>query len=413
MEDARAGRRPPLGLAGAALILHCCCCRPHVVEGGENRGIRLPFVTLAQVYGAVGRVDSDKTEKKMTEYRVLKVGKMEPNQDCDIYDVKRQELQDSLKAKEIMGVLGNATRYLSREPTAPSLSGVTLRTPSSSIVGGVDCDKTEKKIPECRILKDRKLEPNLACDIYDVKRQELMDLLKAKEIMVKRFDKMGGVDSDKTEKKMTEYRVLKVGKLEPNQACDIYDVKRQELQDSLKAKEIMVKSFDVLILVGGVDCDKTEKKIPECHVLKDRKLEPNQALGGVDCDKTEKKIPECRVLKDRKLEPNHACDIYDVKRQELKDLLKAKEIMGVVGNATRYLSREPTAPSPSGVTLRTPSSSIVGRVDSDKTEKKMTEYRVLKVGKLEPSQACDIYDVKRQELQDSLKAKEIMVKRFD
>nr|GMC46705.1 hypothetical protein Iba_chr01aCG4560 [Ipomoea batatas] len=47
MEDAGAGRRPPLGLAGAALILHCCCCRPHVVEGGENRGIRLPFVTLA------------------------------------------------------------------------------------------------------------------------------------------------------------------------------------------------------------------------------------------------------------------------------------------------------------------------------------------------------------------------------
>ncbi len=34
------------------------------------------------------------------------------------------------------------------------------------------------------------------------------------------------------------------GKLEPNQACEFYDVKRQELQDSLKAKEIMVKRFD-------------------------------------------------------------------------------------------------------------------------------------------------------------------------
>nr|GLL37568.1 hypothetical protein Itr_chr10CG13410 [Ipomoea trifida] len=49
MEDAGAGRRPPLGLAGAALTLHRCCCRPHVVEGGESRGIRLPFVTLARM----------------------------------------------------------------------------------------------------------------------------------------------------------------------------------------------------------------------------------------------------------------------------------------------------------------------------------------------------------------------------
>jgi len=44
-------------------------------------------------------------------------------------------------------------------------------------------------MPECRVLKDEKLEPNQACDIYDVKRQELQDLLKAKEIMVKGFDK--------------------------------------------------------------------------------------------------------------------------------------------------------------------------------------------------------------------------------
>ena len=56
-------------------------------------------------------------------------------------------------------------------------------------MGGVDCDKTEKKIPECRVLKDGKLEPNQACDINDVNRQELQDFLKAKEIMVKRIDK--------------------------------------------------------------------------------------------------------------------------------------------------------------------------------------------------------------------------------
>ena len=54
---------------------------------------------------------------------------------------------------------------------------------------GVDSDKTEKTFLECRVLKDDKLEPNQACDIYDVKRQELQDLLKAKEIMVKMFDK--------------------------------------------------------------------------------------------------------------------------------------------------------------------------------------------------------------------------------
>ena len=53
----------------------------------------------------------------------------------------------------------------------------------------MDSDKTEKTFPECRVLKDDKLEPNQACDIYDVKRQELQDLLKAKEIMVKMFDK--------------------------------------------------------------------------------------------------------------------------------------------------------------------------------------------------------------------------------
>ena len=53
----------------------------------------------------------------------------------------------------------------------------------------MDSDNTEKKIPECRVLRDGKLEPNQACDIYDVKRQELQDFLKAKEIMVKRFDK--------------------------------------------------------------------------------------------------------------------------------------------------------------------------------------------------------------------------------
>ena len=52
------------------------------------------------------------------------------------------------------------------------------------------------------------------------------------------------MDSDKPEKKMPEFRDLKYGKLEPNQACDIYDVKGQELQDFLKAKEIMVKRFD-------------------------------------------------------------------------------------------------------------------------------------------------------------------------
>ena len=51
------------------------------------------------------------------------------------------------------------------------------------------------------------------------------------------------MDSDKTEKTFPEFRVLKDGKLEPNQACDFYDVKRQELQDSLKAKEITVKMF--------------------------------------------------------------------------------------------------------------------------------------------------------------------------
>jgi len=56
-------------------------------------------------------------------------------------------------------------------------------------VGGVDSNKTEKKVPECCVLKDEKLEPNQACDIYDVKRQELQDLLKAKEIMVKGFEK--------------------------------------------------------------------------------------------------------------------------------------------------------------------------------------------------------------------------------
>ena len=53
----------------------------------------------------------------------------------------------------------------------------------------MDSDKTEKTFPECHVLKDDKLEPNQACDIYDVKRQELQDLLKAKEIMVKMFDK--------------------------------------------------------------------------------------------------------------------------------------------------------------------------------------------------------------------------------
>ena len=57
------------------------------------------------------------------------------------------------------------------------------------LVGGVDSDNTEKKIPECRVLRDGKLEPNQACDIYDVQGQELQDFLKAKEIMVKRFDK--------------------------------------------------------------------------------------------------------------------------------------------------------------------------------------------------------------------------------
>ena len=57
------------------------------------------------------------------------------------------------------------------------------------LVGGVDNDKTEKKMPECWVLKDGKLEPNQACDIYDVKREELQDLLKAKEIMVKKFDR--------------------------------------------------------------------------------------------------------------------------------------------------------------------------------------------------------------------------------
>ena len=53
----------------------------------------------------------------------------------------------------------------------------------------MDSDNTEKKILECRVLRDGKLEPNQACDIYDVKGQELQDFLKAKEIMVKRFDK--------------------------------------------------------------------------------------------------------------------------------------------------------------------------------------------------------------------------------
>jgi len=53
----------------------------------------------------------------------------------------------------------------------------------------VDSDQTEKTFPECRVLKDDKLEPNQACDIYDVKRQELQDLLQAKEIMVKMFVK--------------------------------------------------------------------------------------------------------------------------------------------------------------------------------------------------------------------------------
>jgi len=52
-----------------------------------------------------------------------------------------------------------------------------------------DSDKTEKKFLDCRVLKDDKLEPNQACDIYAVKRQELQDLLKSKEIMVKMFDK--------------------------------------------------------------------------------------------------------------------------------------------------------------------------------------------------------------------------------
>jgi len=53
----------------------------------------------------------------------------------------------------------------------------------------VDSDITENKIPECRVVKDGKLEPNQAYDIYDVKRQEVQDSLQAKEIMVKRFDK--------------------------------------------------------------------------------------------------------------------------------------------------------------------------------------------------------------------------------
>ena len=53
----------------------------------------------------------------------------------------------------------------------------------------MDSDKTEKTFAECRVLKDDKLEPNQACDIYDVKRQELQDLFNAKEIMVKMFDK--------------------------------------------------------------------------------------------------------------------------------------------------------------------------------------------------------------------------------
>ena len=57
------------------------------------------------------------------------------------------------------------------------------------LVGGVNSDKTEKKIPECRVLMDGNLEPNQACDIYDVKRKEIQDFLKAKEIMVKMFDK--------------------------------------------------------------------------------------------------------------------------------------------------------------------------------------------------------------------------------
>ena len=53
----------------------------------------------------------------------------------------------------------------------------------------MDSDKTEKTFPECRVLKDDKLESNQACDIYDVKRQELQDSLKAKEITVKMFHK--------------------------------------------------------------------------------------------------------------------------------------------------------------------------------------------------------------------------------
>nr|GLL33532.1 hypothetical protein Itr_chr08CG12580 [Ipomoea trifida] len=46
MEDAGAGRRPPLGLAGAALTLHRCCCRPYVDEGGktEVHGCRACFL---------------------------------------------------------------------------------------------------------------------------------------------------------------------------------------------------------------------------------------------------------------------------------------------------------------------------------------------------------------------------------
>ena len=54
---------------------------------------------------------------------------------------------------------------------------------------GVDSDKTEKKFPECHVLKDGELEPNQACDFYDFKRQQLQDSLKAKVIMLKRFDK--------------------------------------------------------------------------------------------------------------------------------------------------------------------------------------------------------------------------------
>ena len=49
---------------------------------------------------------------------------------------------------------------------------------------------------------------------------------------------------------------------------------------------------------------------------------------GVDSDKTEKTFAECRVLKDDKLEPNQACDIYDVKcnPSSFPDQIKFREI---------------------------------------------------------------------------------------